>query len=367
MNIEEEAKTETPAVIDPSIQLIQGFVQDKFRMLLKYQFIQEVYEEVMSQNPGELDDHKLETIVGRLFEILIAERIENLVDVEKQESIQVRIYSTELDAGFLVSDNMFKIISVVNISQVKENSKKNTENGCLKFTLSNGKEQVSGIEEGKLVDLPSDLDLNLIEGFLIYVGKDTVVRRGIMMLSGLTSFVFDSMGKFQKGVEQLMQRVEKYHRDQELLNLQRQQRERQLQQEQDRLRERENQRERESQMNMETTQGTRPQVTQRQEEELKDEFAEYAEFFDDDSNNMQAAETFQAQRVAANNNHNNNQQMNNNNYQNQMQNQNQFNREEPPAEPELHSNHEMNMNSNPNPITAEECNELLNLLYDDDD
>ena len=60
MNIEEPG---AEPVLDPNITLIQQFFQDKFHLLLKYQFIQEVYEEVLSQNPGELDDNKLEVIV----------------------------------------------------------------------------------------------------------------------------------------------------------------------------------------------------------------------------------------------------------------------------------------------------------------
>jgi len=215
-----------------------------------------------------------------------------------------------------------------------------------------------GIEEGKIAGIPFDLELEKLEGFLIFVRQDTAIRRGIIMLSGLCCFVFDSMDRFTKEFDNMMARIEKAHKEQELLKLQQEQRERQLQQEQERLRQRE------SQMNMNmnmdaTTQGTRTQMTQRQEEEkLIEELAEFAE---DYSQPVEARQVQGVARVA------NNQQGQgyggSNNHQNNYQNRNQLNNGH---ENMNHNNHEEDEMNN-NPITAEECNELLSLLYDDDD
>jgi len=61
MNIEEPNNEEV--ALNPSIQLMQRMLQDQFQLSFKYQFIQEVYEEVMSQNPGDLDDNRSQSIV----------------------------------------------------------------------------------------------------------------------------------------------------------------------------------------------------------------------------------------------------------------------------------------------------------------
>lgn len=77
--------------------------------------------------------------------------MENLVDIENQPLIMIRIafeetevvymplYYLKYQSGYLVNDSIFKITGAKNIAEPIERQKANTNNGCVKFDLSNGK------------------------------------------------------------------------------------------------------------------------------------------------------------------------------------------------------------------------------------
>ena len=103
---------EVPA--DQNIEEIITTFETGFKLRLKNEFVKEVFEELMSsQGITVMNETKMEEIVSlrlvltlmnyqkvsRLFDILSVERIENLIDLESQQSAVIRIYLEETEVS----------------------------------------------------------------------------------------------------------------------------------------------------------------------------------------------------------------------------------------------------------------------------
>ena len=176
----------------------------------------------------------------------------------------------------------------------------------------------------------------------LYIAKETPIRRGIILINDLSGFIFQNMAQLKQRMQQLLVKIERYNK------------------EVDRLRELEKQRQKQMEIANARTQNTSVItqstniVTQRLEEEKFDGIEEEIDIDALINDQRQAPANFRA--PANQNNHDRVYSGGDNSRQSQSQ----INTEQ-----EIPQNNDSSNNNNNNQLTAEECEELLSLLYDD--
>jgi hypothetical protein len=123
---------------DKAARLI-NLIKNRYNLALKRSFIEELINEILTPRPfTEISQTDTEIFISRVIDVMVEERMSNLVELEEQNSLITTILMEEFFYGVLERDHVFKIMSAINVAENRENQKTHGNNAVAKIEITDG-------------------------------------------------------------------------------------------------------------------------------------------------------------------------------------------------------------------------------------